>query len=88
MMDDLDKLIEAVIHELRGTCESLDSACDRNGIDPCSRKVTDALDSQIFNCAECGWWCEMHEEVSSFAGLDEWTCRQCAMENHGWDGEE
>ena len=29
-----------------------------------------------------------YEEVSAFAGLDEWTCRDCAETNHGYEGEE
>ena len=80
--------IEAVIDDLRGTCSSLDAVAERHDIDPNDAGLCDAIDAQIFNCADCGWWCEMHEEVSAFAGLDEWTCSECAKDNHGWDGEE
>lgn len=79
---------QAIINELRGTCESLDAVAERNGIDQMDTELCDAIDAEIFKCAECGWWCEMHEEVSAFADLDEWTCRDCAQSNHGYDGDE
>ena len=85
-MSDQSK-IDAVIDELRGTCKSLDEVANHNNIDPMDEKLCDAIDQEIFQCHECGWWCEMHEEVSAFAGLDEWTCAQCAKENHDWDGD-
>jgi len=80
--------IQKVVDELRGSCDSLQSVAERHGLDPDSELLTDAVDQQIFLCSECGWWCEMHEEVSAFAGLDEWTCRQCAQDNHGYEGNE
>lgn len=77
-----------IVDELRGTCDSLDTVAERHGVDPMDTALCDALDAEIFKCAECGWWYEMHEEVSAFADLDEWTCRDCAQSNHGYDGDE
>ena len=79
---------QEIINELRGTCESLDAVAERNGVDPMDTALCDAIDAEIFKCAECGWWCEMHEEVSAFADLEEWTCRDCAQANHGYEGDE
>ena len=79
---------QAIINELRGTCENFDAVAERNGVDPMDTALCDAIDAEIFKCAECGWWCEMHEEVSAFADLDEWTCRECAQSNHGYEGYE
>lgn len=86
-MGDASK-ISAVIDALRGTCETLDHVADQHNIDPMDASLCDAIDQEIFKCNDCGWWCEMHEEVSAFADIDEWTCRQCAVENHGWDEEQ
>ena len=83
-----DEAIQAVIDELRGTSESLDTVADAHGIDPMDQDLCDQIDQSIFLCAECAWWCEMNEEVSEFFDLEEWTCRQCAIDNHGYDGEE
>ncbi len=83
----MSDLIRTVIEELCGTCDSLYAVADRVGIDPMDTALCDAIDAEIFQCAECGWWCEMREEVSAFAGLDEWTCRDCAQSNHGYEGD-
>lgn len=79
--------IAIAIDELRGTVGSLSSVCERLGLDPDSPEVTSAVDDEIFACHECEWWCEIDEEVSEFADLDKSTCRQCALENHNWEGE-
>lgn len=84
----MSDVIQSIIDDLRGTCDSLDAVAERHGRDAMDSALCDALDQQIFLCTDCGWWCEMHEEVSAFADLDEWTCRQCAQDNHGYDGDE
>jgi len=73
-----DALIETVIDNLRGTATgSLESECEAVGLSSDDEEVTAAVDQQIFNCTQCGWWCEIDEKASDDHGLDEWTCRQC-----------
>lgn len=80
--------IQTLIDDLTGTTNSLESKCEDLGLDPLSPEVTGAVDQQIFQCTECSWWCEMHDESSEFCGHDEWICGDCARDNHGWNGEE
>lgn len=75
--EEQDAKIRTVIDNLRGTSSgSLDSECEAVGLSS-GMEVTAAVDSAIFSCTQCGWWCEIDEESSEDFGLDEWTCLQC-----------
>ena len=66
---------QEVIDELRGTCNLSQSDEHEelfDDLDFCAE-----LDSQIFSCTQCGWWCDIDEEVSDDYGLDDLTCRDC-----------
>ena len=85
----ISKKIENLIDRLRGTTNSMQSECEELGLDPVDDKVCLSVDEAIFECHECGWWCDQSEEASEFVDdVEEWTCRQCCMDNHDWDGEE
>lgn len=75
-------MYEPLIDYLRGTCLSLDEACDTFNLDSMNQELCDALDDRIFLCTECNWWCEIHEESSEEVGAQEWICAQCAEENY------
>jgi hypothetical protein len=74
------KLWDEVIDNLRGTASSPSDLGEEveelfNNLEFCNH-----LDDQIFKCECCGWWCEIDEEASEEADLDELTCRQCVEE--------
>lgn len=74
-----DVQIQEIINNLRGTTGSLDlqiesiigDGHDAGDIDPV---CLDQIDSDIFLCNACGWWCDKDEEAE-----DEWgTCEECS----------
>lgn len=72
---------QKVVDDLRGTAlntydlgEEVEALFERNA-DFCM-----FVDQQIFQCTCCGWWCDIDEESSEEAGLEEWTCEQCVGE--------
>lgn len=48
--------IQEKIDEITGTCEHLD-------LDDFTDEELIILDSQIFQCETCGWWCPLEEET-------------------------
>jgi len=80
-LDQLD-IWNQVIADLSGTCgvmgisEEVEALFDN--LEFCAY-----LDQHIFLCSTCGWWCEISEEASHDAGLDELTCEQCVDEMEG-----
>ena len=66
----VDKTImEVLINTLVGTCKSLDEACDL-----CNIEFDDLdfelLDSEIFLCDTCNWWCSIDEQVDTGACIE------------------
>jgi len=72
-VDGVDPKWQEASDRLVGTC---DSALEFEDLFD-DQKFCEWLDTQIFLCTQCGWWCEMSEEESDDHGLDEWTCRDC-----------
>lgn len=77
MSDENHAKWDAIIDDLRGTCQSEAEHGEEtealfNDMDFCAY-----LDDHIFRCTACGWWCDIDEEDSDNHGLDEWTCRDC-----------
>lgn len=73
---------QEIIDQLVGTCDSVASLGEEaearfEDLDFCL-----FVDSQIFLCTNCGWWCTIDEEASADYDLDEWTCQQCCEENY------
>ena len=73
-MSDYSEIIET----LRGTAGgSVSSLVEKLGLESEEEAICAAVDDEIFECTECGWWCEIDEEASADHDLDELTCRQC-----------
>ncbi len=75
----LDKLIDA----LRGSCESLENtltsyyAIDYTDL---SIEAHQYIDDFIFNCAWCGWWCEVDEMSEKLSEQEtETICENCEL---------
>lgn len=58
--------ISEVIDDLRGTCQHFDP-------EPYTIEELEELDQEVFECDQCGWWCDIDEMVE-----DEHTCLDCA----------
>jgi hypothetical protein len=55
---DVQKLIE----DLQGTCSSIDDHLPEGmNWENLTDEDHEAIDNEIFLCAECGWWCEACE---------------------------
>jgi hypothetical protein len=71
-------LWEQLIHELQGTCNSLDTLLERNAPQLIDHlPFLHYLDNQIFCCEICNWWLE----ISEMADNDRWECRDCSSED-------
>jgi len=57
-------LWDQVIQSLQGTCDTLYSALEYYEVQHLEDNLEflQYLDSQIFLCDDCGWWCEISEE--------------------------
>lgn len=72
--------IEILINNLRGTCNSMEQVMDdlypeMDWMVDATKEELEGLDSEIFQCEECGWWCEQHEMCDDNSG--DWVCRDC-----------
>ncbi|MEP1253737.1 MAG: hypothetical protein ABJI29_03205 [Alphaproteobacteria bacterium] len=80
-----DKVRERVIEYLRGTADTLSAALiafDAEDLEDDTEFLA-RLDGEIFNCSQCGWWCEIDEEASDDIDSDELVCVDCASEAEG-----
>lgn len=59
------------IDELLGTCNSIN-------MEDWTLEELEMLDDQIFECGQCGWWCEIGDNEDSTIGM---ICRDCHTEN-------
>ena len=74
--DDFD--VQELINSLQGTCSSIDDHLPEGmNWEDLTNEDHEAIDNEIFLCAECGWWCEISEQVESD---DEQYCRDCREE--------
>jgi hypothetical protein len=74
---------QTIVDHLNGTCGSIIDALRSHDMDESLENDLDFcafIDDQIFQCHVCGWWCEISEECSDDAGLEELTCRDCCDE--------
>lgn len=67
----------SIIEGLQGTCNSLEADEDHagllNDLDFCA-----LLDSLVFCCELCNWWCELSEMGND--GNSNGICRDCCMD--------
>lgn len=72
------KQLGELIDHLTGTCINLDTALeelfelDFNDI---SEDTLHELDALIFNCATCGWWCDIADMGDE--DILEYSCNDC-----------
>lgn len=74
-----DAVLDQVIADLKGTCQTLGEALAPFGIDELDLTVADLqyIEEEIFLCSRCGWWCEQFEAHE----LDgETVCDDCYVE--------
>lgn len=70
------KTAEYIAGELRGTCDSLLNALERYEMEG-AEDDTDFcfdLDSHVFCCEQCDWWCEQSEMAED---QEDWICEDC-----------
>lgn len=71
---------QEIIDYLVGTCNSIGDLSNKeqdrfDEDDFCNR-----LDSQVFNCCHCSWWCSIDEVETSSMG--ELVCVECKEEEN------
>ena len=83
VFDDAD--VTRLAEELRGTCRDLDETCETLLGMEWTPNATDAdcdeLDSVVFRCDACDWWCSNDEEAYEEDGVEPGAapmCRDCA----------
>ena len=75
--------IQDLIDSIEGTCNSIDSTVqsmyddgdDFDWMGDLTPEELETLDSQIFQCQQCGWWNEQPAEENEY---EEWICYDCA----------
>lgn len=76
-MSDADEIAEKVAYDLQGTCNSLLSQLEK--IDREDLEMNDQfcarLDSMVFECSTCNWWCEVSEMTND--PEHDWNCTDC-----------
>lgn len=69
---DIHKLIDS----LRGTCTTIEEHLpDNMEWSDLTTSDHEAIDSNIFLCEECGWWCDIDEQK------DDEKCTDCAEDD-------
>lgn len=76
-MTEWPRTAEQIADEIRGTCEGLHNVLERHEMEGAEndQSFCDKLDSLVFECRECNWWCEI-SEMSDNPDHD-WTCTDC-----------
>lgn len=71
--------IEEFVESLRGTCRSIDEACNEFGMtfEDLTGEDLEYIDNEIFCCEDCGWWCELCETSYTVEN----TCKDCNPED-------
>jgi len=69
--------LHAIIDDLRGTCKSLSEVCEAHGVDELTMADHETIDSELFLCVECEWWCAW-DELSMHASDGDDVCDECA----------
>jgi hypothetical protein len=81
-----DEQVDEIISDLVGTCDTLNDAItattgdDNLTEDDLLPEQLEHIDNEIFLCTDCGWWCEMIEEVGSLIN-GEMGCSDCNPED-------
>lgn len=72
------KTPEQVADELQGTANSLSEVLGLYEMEGAEndQEFCDALDTHVFECVQCSWWCEISEMTEDPS--NDWTCDECA----------
>lgn len=57
------KTVDEIASELQGSCHSLNEVLERNNMEGADNdaEFCASLDSLVFCCECCNWWCEVSE---------------------------
>lgn len=72
--------INQMINDLNGSCQSIEEWInsmyedDFNWMTDLTQAELEELDSEIFQCCECGWWMNQPAEENQYG---EWVCTDC-----------
>lgn len=72
------KLLDNIISDLLGTCQSLEKVSQDWEAGELSIDDLAYIESEIFLCDNCGWWCETCEAHDSWFGE---VCDDCYRED-------
>lgn len=76
-MTDMATLAETIAYDLMGTAMSLQTALERRDAEDVGADMDSdfcaRLDSLVFCCDSCDWWCEIGEMSNS----GDWVCTDC-----------
>lgn len=67
-----------IVEALTGTCKSIDD-CIEDGEDAMDAELVATIDTEIFECGTCGWWCKWSEESERTPD----SCTDCAPDDGG-----
>lgn len=72
----VDPKWETIVQELSGSCDTLSPVLVFYHLEELedNQEFLEYLDSQIFQCESCGWWCPIDEQAF------EAECQDCADE--------
>lgn len=62
MTQERRNILDNIIQDLLGTCQVLDEVAAYWGIDELTLADIQYIESDIFLCVGCGWWCDLSEQ--------------------------
>lgn len=71
--------LHEITDTLRGTTQSLPNVLNGDE-DENSRQLAEHIDSELFECAGCGWWCGWDEQAADQPEADEPRCDECGAD--------
>lgn len=66
---------QEIIEQLRGTCKGIHEVLNNNEEE--TLELCQAIDTELFCCSQCEWWCELSEESNIEGGI----CENCCPDN-------
>lgn len=54
-------ILDEIIQDLLGTCQVMDNVASSHGIAELTFEDIRYIESEIFLCESCGWWCDVCE---------------------------
>ncbi len=82
---DRQDLLDKIIADLRGTCQNLEEVAEYWKAGELSLADLQYIESEVFQCEGCGWWCSTWEQHDTGYGI---LCDDCFNEEMEEDEEE